>query len=248
MTNRNKIIKFCEDYLKVKDFEDYCVNGLQVGGDLNVKKIITGVSLSQKLIKKAIEEKAQMIMVHHGMFDNQLGKPPQIKGVLKNRLKLLLENNISLAGFHLPLDAHKTIGNNASICKILGIKNIKPVYVGFIGDLENKVDINKFLELVKKNIKKDPYSILAGPKKIKKVGVISGGASPEYKLAKELGADVYICGDVREEIVRAVEEDEINFINAGHYNTEVFGIRNLGNLVKNKFKIEVKFIDVHSDV
>ncbi len=248
MINRNKVIKFCEDYLKVKDFEDYCVNGLQVEGDLNVKKIITGVSLSQKLIKEAVREKAQMIIVHHGMFSNQLGKPPRITGTLKNRLKLLLENNISLAGFHLPLDAHKTIGNNASICKLLGIKNIKPFYVGFIGDLEKKTDINKFLDLVKKNINTKPYTILAGPKMIKRVGVISGGASPEYKLAKELGADLYICGDVREEIVRAVEEDEINFINAGHYNTEVFGVKNLGDLIKNKFKIEVKFIDVPSDV
>lgn len=248
MANRNEIIKFCEDYLSVKDFEDYCVNGLQVEGALEIKKIITGVSLSQKLIREAIKEKAQMIMVHHGMFGKQLGNPPQIKGVLKERLKLLLENDISLAGFHLPLDAHKTIGNNASICKLLGVKNIKPFYVGFIGDLEKPTDINKFLDLVKKSIKKDPYVILAGPKKIKKVGVISGGASPEYKIAKELGADVYVCGDIREEIVRAVEEDEINFINAGHYHTEVFGVRNLGNLIKNKFKIEVKFIDIPSDV
>ena len=110
-----KIVKYCEDYLKVKDFEDYCINGLQVEGAPKVSKIITGVSLSEKLIKEAIKKQAKMIMVHHGIFGSQISKPPSVKGVIRNRLKLLLENNINLCGFHLPLDAHPVIGNNISL-------------------------------------------------------------------------------------------------------------------------------------
>ncbi|MDP3043188.1 MAG: Nif3-like dinuclear metal center hexameric protein [bacterium] len=246
--NRNKIVKFCEDYLKVKDFNDYCVNGLQVEGAEEVDKIVTGVSISKQLIKSAINKKAQMIIVHHGIFGNQIGKPPKFTGYLRNRLKIILENDINLCGFHLPLDAHPAIGNNISLCKLLGIKKAAPFNVGFIGELEKEMDFKNFADLVNKKLSTNSYIIGAGPKKIKKVGVISGGASPDFKSAAELGADTFLCGDIREEVVRAVEEIGVNFINAGHYNTEKLGIQNLGNLIAKKFGIEVEFVDVPCDI
>lgn len=243
-----KIEKFCQDYLKIKDFEDYCYNGIQVEGCREVEKIITGVSFSLKLIESAINEKAQMIIVHHGLFKNRVDASPKITGVLKGRLKKLLENNISLMGFHLPLDAHPLIGNNASLAKILNIKNLKPVYVGFVGSLEKEMSFKDFVKLVDNKINTKSYSIQAGSNKVKKIGIISGGASPEYVDAKEMGADTYLCGDIREGVVRAVEEAQINFINAGHYNTEKLGIQNLGKLIAKKFKIEVKFIDIPCEI
>lgn len=246
--NRDKIVKFCEDYLSVKDFEDHCHNGLQVEGAKEVKKIITGVSFSQKLIEKAIENNAEMIMVHHGIFTGQIGKLPVIKSVLKNRLKSLLKNNINLCGFHLPLDAHPVIGNNISICNMLGIKKVKKFEVGFVGELKTAENFESFVKKVNKKLNTRSYAIGAGPKKVKKVGVISGGASPHVLEAAELGVDTYICGDIREEVVRRVEELGINFINAGHYNSEVFGIKNLGELLAKKFKIKVKFIDIPNEI
>lgn len=248
MENRDKIVKFCEEYLQVKNFKDYCHNGLQVEGDDKISKIITGVSFSQKLIKVAVEKNAQMIIVHHGIFSSKTSSLPQFKGVLKNRLKSLLENNINLCGFHLPLDAHPVIGNNISICKLLNIQKTEPFYVGFIGELKKQIKFSDFVKSVNKKLNTNSYIISAGQKNIKKIGVISGGASPEFKQAVELGADTYLCGDIREEVVRAVEEAEINFINAGHYNTEKLGVQNLGNLIAKKFKVKVEFVDIPCEI
>ncbi len=242
------IIDFCQEYLEVNNFSDYCLNGLQVEGCPKVNKIVTGVSLSTALIKEAVKKQAQMIIVHHGIFGNQIGNNPQIKGFLRQRLKLLLENDINLAGFHLPLDAHPKIGNNISLCRLLGIRKCKPLNVGFIGELEREVRFDKFVDIVNRKLGTRSYTIAAGPKLVKRIGVISGGASPEFELAYEASADTYICGDVRESVVRGIIEIGINFINAGHYNTEKLGIKNLGNLIARRFGIKVEFVDIPCDV
>ena len=242
-----KIIKFCEDYLKVNDFEDYCHNSLQVEGDSEIKKIITGVSLSEELIKKAITKKAQMIIVHHGIFAKHISSSFCLKGILKNRLKLLLENNINLAGFHLPLDAHGIIGNNISLAKKLGLKKTKPFDIGFIGELNQKIEFNDFVKLVNKKLNTKSYSISAGCKKIKKIGIIAG-SYPGYELAKKLQADVYLTGEIKEEVFWEARELKINYIAAGHYNTEKLGIQNLGNLIAKKFKVTVEFVDIPCEV
>ena len=248
MNNRDQIIKYCENYLKVKDFQDYSFNGLQVEGKNEVKYIITGVSLSEKLIKEAIKRKADMIIVHHGIFGDSIGSQPVIKGYIKNRIKLLLNNDINLAGYHLPLDAHPLIGNNISLCRLLGVKNPKPFDVGFIGELDKVIDFKEFKKTVKRKLNVESYSIPAGPNKVKKVAIISGGSSPDFIQAFEFGADVYLCGDVREHVIRAVEETGINFINAGHYNTEKLGIQNLGELIAKKFKVKVEFVDIPCEI
>lgn len=245
-----KIIKYCEDYLKVDKWRDYCVNGLQVEGAERTSKIVTGVSLSRKLIEAAISKRAKMIMVHHGFFKSQFSSPPQIKGVIKNRLKMLLENDINLAGFHLPLDAHPVIGNNISLLKLFNLQKKGTLRsddygdLGFWGELKEPVKFFDFAVLVNEKLNTSSFCIDAGSKKIKTVGIISGGASPEYKFALEEKLDVYVCGDVREETVREIEEAKINFINAGHYNTEKLGIQNLGELVAKKFNVKVEFIDI----
>lgn len=251
--DRNKIVKFCEEYLKVKNFTDFCINGLQVEGKKEVNKIITGVSWSKKLIEVAIKKRAQMIMVHHGLFGDyvmadRISKLPQIKGVGRGRLKLLLEHDINLCGFHLPLDAHPVIGNNISLCKLLGVAKAVAVDIGFVGELKQAMNLKDFIDMVNAKLTINSYVIAAGPKKVKKVGIISGGSGSDYDKAVELGADIYITGEIRESIVRAVEEAKINFINAGHYNTEKLGIQNLGNLVAKKFRVKVEFVDVPNEV
>jgi len=246
---RNQIVKFCEEYLKVKDFDDFCHNGLQVEGAAEVKKIITGVTLSQKLIEAAIEKKAQMIIVHHGLFVKYLGDKPEIKGVWRNRLKMLLTNDINLCGFHLPLDAHPDIGNNISICRLLGItKNVQPIDVGFIGELPKAMAFAGFVSLVKEKINPQVNALNCGQDLVKKIGVISGGASGDIHLIAEAGADTFLAGDIRESVVRPIEELKMNFINAGHYNTETFGIKNLGDLVAKKFGVDVEFVDIPCEI
>lgn len=244
--NRDAIVQFCEQYLKTSEFsaKDDCQNGLQVEGKAEIRKIVTGVSWSQILFEQAIEKKADMILVHHGIFANSISNPPQIKGTLKNRLKLLLKNDLNLCGFHLPLDAHPTIGNNSSLCKLLGIKKLKPIDVGFYGDLDKETNFSDFVKNLEQKLGTQAIIIAAGKDKVRQVGVLSGGASTEVARMKELGVDVFITGDIREHLVREIEELKINFINAGHYNTEKLGIQNLGQLVAKKFKIDVEYIDV----
>jgi len=247
--DRNKIVKFCEEYLKVKDFKDFCHNGLQVEGAADVTKIITGVTISQKLIEAAISKKAQMIMVHHGLFVKYLGDMPEIKGVWRNRLKMLLANDINLVGFHLPLDAQPEIGNNISICRLLGITaNVQPIDVGFIGELPKPMAFTDFVSLVKEKINPQVNALNGGNNMVKKIGVISGGASPDIHLIAEAGADTFLAGDIRESVVRPIEELQMNFINAGHYNTETFGIKNLGELVAKEFGVEVEFVDIPCEI
>ena len=248
MANLNKIVKYCREYLKVDDFKDYCVNGMQVEGCEDVKKIVTGVSFSEKLIREAIENKADMIIVHHGIFMEPIGSPPSITGYTRNRLKLLLENNISLLGFHLPLDAHPEIGNNISLCNLFGVKNAEAFDVGFHGELETEIDFEKFSNIVSDKLNSDLITMSEGPKMVKKIGIISGGASPSFEHAAKLGLDTFICGDIREGVVRGIEELGINFINAGHYNTEKLGVQNLGKLIAKKFKVNVEFVDIPCDV
>ncbi len=246
--NRNEIIKFCEEYLKVDSFEDYCVNGLQVEGVEKVNKIITGVSLSQKLIEEAVNKKAKMIIVHHGIFSRDIVSPLKLKGVWRNRLKLLLENNINLAGFHLPLDAHPEIGNNVGLCKLLGIKNIKSFFVGFWGELEKPIKLEEFVNKVDESLNTNSFVLKNNNKKVHKIGVVSGGAPEAICEAADLGVDVYLTGEIKESIVRTSEELKVNFVAAGHYNTEKLGVQNLGKKIVEKFGIKVEFIDIPCDV
>ena len=148
----------------------------------------------------------------------------------------------------MPLDAHPEIGNNIAICKLLGISgNIQPFDVGYIGDLEKSMAWTEFVDLVNDKIGSKAYTLATGSEIVNRVGVISGGSSPDYRSAAELGADTFICGDLREEVVRGAEESVINIINAGHYNTEVFGIKNLGELLAKEFSLEVEFVDVPNE-
>ena len=245
---RDEIIEYLNEYLSVGDFEDGCVNGLQIEGNENISKIVTGVSLSERLINEALSKKADMMIVHHGFFADSVFSPLQLKGIMKKRIKMILENDINLAGYHIPLDVHPLIGNNISLVKLFGAKKCKPFDIGFVGQLDKEMDFDKFVSLVDKKLNVKSFALSYGKNMIKKVAVISGGASPYYNKAMEIGADVLVTGDMRENIVREAEEIGINLINAGHYNTEKLGIQNLGKLVEKKFGIEVEFVDVPCEV
>lgn len=245
---RDKIIEFCDEYLRIKDFEDKCHNGLQVEGKEDVSKIVAGVSLSKKLIEEALRRQADMIMVHHGYFSGEIAMPFRLAGYRRHRLKMILANDLNIVGYHLPLDAHPVIGNNISLCKKLGIRKAKPFDLGFMGELEKEMPFDRFNAVVEKQLCTHNFAMRCGKKKVRKVAVISGGASPDLEAAVLAGADVFLTGDVREDTVRRIEEMGGNFINAGHYNTEKEGIRNLGEMVAKKFRIETEFVDVPNDI
>jgi len=246
--SRDKLVKFCDDLFKDYQFPDDLYSGLEIEGKSEIKKIVTGVSLSQAFLEKAIAKKADMVILHHGIFPKSLPTPFRLTGYTKKRFELIIKNDINLMAYHLPLDAHKKIGNNVSLCNLFGLKNLELFDVGFVGNLLKPMSLEKFVEMVNDKLNVKSYVVAGGPKIAKRVGIISGGGSSDSRLAAEMGVDTYITGDIKEGNVRGSEELGINFINAGHYNTEKLGIQNLGNLIQKKFGVEVEFVDVPCDI
>jgi dinuclear metal center YbgI/SA1388 family protein len=248
---REILNKYLNSYLKTELFTDYCPNGLQVQGASNIKKIITSVSASMELFEKAIKQKADAIIVHHGIIWNY--ERPVYKGSYRERVKILLDNNINLFAYHLPLDAHPVVGNNAQIAKLLGLKNHQPFgdhkgqAIGIKGKIA-KTAKNKFFNKVEKLVERELLVFPFGPKNIINVGIVSGGAQKEFSQAIAENLDVYITGEVSEHIKYLSQEEKVHFISAGHYATERFGIKALGNHLKNKYKINVEFIDIPNPV
>jgi dinuclear metal center YbgI/SA1388 family protein len=249
--HRNDLSAYLINYLKTDDFKDDCPNGLQVSGTSEVKKIFTAVSASVELFEMAAVQNADTVIVHHGLI--WYFERPLYKGGYRERVRLLLENNINLYGFHLPLDAHEEIGNNAQLCRKLHVENmcpfgdIKGQYIGMKGEI-NKIDKQLFFEKITKMLDRKPLIFDYGPDQIEKVGVISGGAQKYFNQAISAGLDVYLTGEVSEHIMHYAKEEKIHFISAGHYATEKFGIIALGNLLEKQFDVEVTFIDINNPV
>jgi len=248
---RDELTTFLKTYLKSDEYIDDCPNGLQVEGTAEVKKIFTAVSASVELFEKAVEEKADTVIVHHGIIWNF--ERPVYKGGYRERIKLLLANNINLYAFHLPLDAHEEIGNNAQICRLLEVKNMLPFgnikgqYIGMKGEID-KMDKESFFERISDLVDHKPLIFDYGPDLIEKVGVISGGAQKYFYQAVSEGLDVYLTGEVSEHIMHYAKEEKIHFVSAGHYATEKFGILALGKHLNQQFDVEISFVDIKNPV
>jgi dinuclear metal center YbgI/SA1388 family protein len=244
---RDTLTDYLHDYLQVDLYSDLAPNGLQAEGKNEIKKMLVAVSASVELFTRAIAAKADAILVHHGIIWNF--ERPLYKGGYRERVRLLLENNINLYAYHLPLDAHPDIGNNAQICKHLGLDRIesfgayKGQLIGMKGTLEktNKTAIFKKIETVmNRNLLVYPY----GPEMVETVAVISGGGHKDLAQAVAAKIDLFITGEVGEHIMHYAKEEKIHFISAGHYTTETFGVRALGEHISQRFKIETVFIDI----
>ncbi len=248
MIQRVEIIDFINQLLTPENFDDFCVNGLQVEGKSEIRKIALGVSASERLFQQAVQIKADMVIVHHGLFWKNSPHPMHLTGILYHRLRRLIQHEINLSGYHLPLDAHPEIGNNAQICNRLNLRVIEPVDIGFLGELANETPFPEFVKTVEELLQTSPFSLNYGSASVKKVLVISGGSSFEYMKALEKGADTFLAGDIRENLVREIEENRLNFINAGHYNTEKLGIQALGEKLTAQFSVPCEFIDIPNPV
>jgi len=243
---REELEKYLNQLLNVGEFDDLGPNGLQVEGKSQINKIITGVSGCVDLFEKAIQKNADAIIVHHGIvweFEN-----PVFKGGYKKRVKLLLENDINLFGFHLPLDAHGEFGNNAVLADILGLKERQPfgsfngTKVGFKGHIGQSAD--QVFQTIKEEINSEAVIFASGPETIEQAGIISGGAEKSIKEAVAEGLDLFLTGEVSEHIMHYAREEGIHFVSAGHHATECYGARALGEHVADKFELDVEFINI----
>jgi dinuclear metal center YbgI/SA1388 family protein len=242
------LLAAADEILEPTRFSDYCPNGLQVAGAETVTRIISGVTASQALIEAAIEEKADAILVHHGYFWR--GEDPCIVGMKRNRLALLLANNISLIAYHLPLDAHPVLGNNAQLAKRLGIavdgglEATNPRSVGNVGYLPEAMSASAFAEHVAGVLGRKPLLELGHERAIKRIAWCTGGAQSYIEKAAAAGVDAYLSGEVSEPTILAARELGIHYIAAGHHATERYGIQALAGNLAEKFGLYHRFIDI----
>lgn len=239
------------ELLEINNYKDMCPNGLQVEGRSEIKKIVSGVSACVELFEEAIQRNADAVLVHHGVIWDF--ERPLYKGSYKKRIKLLLENDINLFAYHLPLDGNIQLGNNAEIARLLGVKNVtayneyKGSLIGCAGTFYN-LDADQFFGKVKKVINPEAMIFPFGPDKLNSIGIVSGGAQKDIKQAVLQGLDVFLTGEVSEHIYHYAKEEGIHFIAAGHHATEVFGVKALGKHLQEKFGLEVEFVNIHNPV
>jgi len=246
--NRDSLIAYLNDLLSIENFQDYCVNGLQVEGKTEIRKIAGGVSVGQRFIHKAIDWGADLVLLHHGLFWKSDPHPFYLRGVQKRRLELLIKNDLNLAAYHLPLDAHSVFGNNIQLLKKLDLQPVESLEVGFVGEFEAPLSRDAFLALVHQKLNCEATPFFYGTDAIQTVLVISGASSAAYQEAAARGVDAFIGGDIREENVRGIEEVQLNYVAAGHYNTERFGVQALLDHLTDKFDLETAFFEVPNPV
>ena len=250
MAELKKIVRFLDDYLKINDIKDDSWNGLQVEGRSEVKKAVFAVDAGKEIFKKAIEEKADLIVVHHGHFWKTSN--PSIRGWNKERIELLLSNGISLYAVHLPLDKHKETGNNVLLLKMLGAK-IEEGFaqhegdnVGWIGKLEKPVKIKDIEEKLNSELNTKCTVLAFGKEKVKTIAVCSGGGGyPIFFEALNKNVDLYVTGDAIE-IYHVAKDAEFNVIFAGHHATETVGVKALSEIIKKKFDVGCVFVDIQT--
>jgi len=248
---RDDLAQHLANYLQIAKIKDYCPNGLQVQGRDRIQKIVSGVTASQALIEAAIQAKADAILVHHGWFWKS--DDPSIVGQLHARLKLLMDHNINLFAYHLPLDIHPIVGNNAQLAKVMSWKGQAAVMPGMLDGLMWQANIQPMsLQQLTKSLAsrlgRDPLVIGEPKQTIKKVAWCTGGAQGYIKEALSLGVDAYISGEVSEQTYHFAKEMGIAYISAGHHATERYGVQALGQYINKTYKIEHKFVDIPNPV
>lgn len=244
---RSELQNYLHSFLNVDSFKDYAPNGLQVEGANEIQTIVTGVTACQALIDEAIKLNADAILVHHGYFWKS--EPDVITGFKQKRIKSLLLNDINLFGYHLPLDAHIELGNNAQLGKMWGLEDITPV-PGLVrlGKLAVGLDIERFKGLVSNSLDRDVLHLPGGSDTVKTVAWCSGGAQGYINQAIDWQADVYISGEVSEQTTHLARECGIHYFAAGHHATERVGIQALGVHLADKFGLNCHFVDIDNPV
>lgn len=248
MTTREDVVSFVNDYLQISSVPDSSLNGLQVQGRGVVRKIVFGVSASLELFKRAKAAGADMIIVHHGLL---WGKEQALVGAFGQRVAFLLQNQISLLGYHLPLDKHPTIGHNALLLKSLDAKNVRPFalyheqQIGFYGDIK-EISLSALTRKLQKICGAKARVLPFGPQKIRTVGIVSGGGWSMLPDGVNLKLDLFVTGSADEPAQEICREGKINCVALGHYNSEKIGVLALMKLVAEKFPVETEFIDIQN--
>jgi len=237
------------ELLKPESIKDFCPNGLQIQGTSEIKKVITGVTATQALIDRAIAEKADAIVVHHGYFWKN--ESYVIRGMKYNRIKALLDHDINLFAYHLPLDIHPVYGNNAQLAKLLNINVTGPLEPGneqsvsIRGELDKPISGEQFANIITEKLNRECVHVAPDvDKPVKTLAWCTGGGQGFIELAAEQGVDAFISGEISEQTTHVAREMGLHYFAAGHHATERYGAMSLADYISNELNLDCQFIDI----
>ena len=252
MVSLRELVDYCDQLLGVDAFKDYCPNGLQIEGRAEVGCVVSGVTASQALIDTAVERGADLLLVHHGFFWK--GEDPRITGMKRRRLAKLLAGQLSLLAYHLPLDAHPELGNNAQLGRRLGLSEqgrfgaAGGPDLACFGTLETALSVAELTARIGDALGRQPQCIAGGTQAIRSVGWCTGAAQSYLEEAARRGLDAFISGEISEPTVHIAREYAIHYFAAGHHATERYGVQALGEHLAARFAIEHTFVDIDNPV
>ncbi len=241
--DRNELADYLDMLLECGRFRDYCPNGLQVEGRAGIRRIVFGVSASLTLLQAALAAGADAVLVHHGWFWR--GEDGRVTGIRRARLKTLLENDLSLFAYHLPLDAHAEFGNNAQLGRRLGWAaegRFGEQDVGFIGRTAGTAQ--EIADRLALELGRLPLLVGDGARRVERIAWCSGGAQGYFEQAIAAGADVYVSGEISEQTTHLARESGVPYIAAGHHATERYGVQALAAHLAQRFGIDCRFVDI----
>ena len=252
-----QLVVALDDLLQPAMWKDYCPNGLQVQGKKKINRLVTGVTACQALLDEAVAVQADAILVHHGYFWQ--GEAPQLVGPKLSRIKTLIENEISLLAYHLPLDGHPEYGNNAQLARLLDFEttgkldNKNSSGVGFFGRLKQPMSGTELAHLIETRLNRTPLHVgiknqLNTQENIETIGWCTGGAQGMIGLAIDMQLDAYLTGEASEQTFHQAQEAGIHFYAAGHHATERYGVQAVGEYLAGVLDIEHRFIDIDNPV
>jgi dinuclear metal center YbgI/SA1388 family protein len=248
-----KILDHLESLLDPASYDDYGPNGLQVPGRETIETIVTGVSANADLFERARDEGADLVLVHHGLF--WAGPPRPLDRATKRRLQLLFDADMALAAYHLPLDGHLRHGNNALLASAIGCEawdafaRHKRATIGVAGRFPGDgIAREDFVTRVREATRREPLAFTDGPERVRTVGIVSGAGADYLEDAIAAGLDAFITGEPIERAMARAREARVHFVAAGHYATETFGVRRLGDLLAAEFGVRHVFVDVPNPI
>lgn len=252
MTECSELVTYCNNLLNCGAYQDYSPNGLQIEGRKQVQRVVSGVTASQALIEAAAAAGADMLLVHHGYFWR--GEAATITGMKQRRIRTLLEHDINLVAYHLPLDAHARYGNNVQLAELLGwrieggLEPNNPHSIGLHGELEEALSGEELAGQLEARLERKPLFIAGHDRPVKRIAWCTGGAQGYFEKAVALGVDAFITGEVSEQTYHIARECGVHFYAAGHHATERYGVKALGEHLAEHFAIEHRFIDIDNPV
>lgn len=244
-----EITSYCNNFLQSDTFKDYCPNGLQVEGEQDVNQIVSAVTASMAAIEAAIDLNADILLVHHGFFWKN--EKAVLTGMKGERIKALMQNEISLVAYHLPLDVHPEIGNNAQLAKRLKWNNAKPFSEdGLLWQvtLDEPVSACGLSQLLSGALDREPMHISGGPMQFNKIGWCTGAAQSYIEQAVDAGCDAFISGEISENTTHTAREMGVHYFAAGHHATERYGVQALGEHIAAKFDVSHQFVEISNPV